>query len=212
MYILQNSIPFPPVSLADEDGLLAIGGDLTTERLLEAYYKGIFPWYDEDQPILWFSPDPRMVLFPEEYKISKSMRQLIRKNYFKVTFNQAFDQVIYKCATIQRPGQLGTWITTEMQLAYKKLHQLGYAMSTEIWQEDQLVGGLYGIWLEDKKIFCGESMFSKVSNASKYGFTKLIEMLKSKGVKLVDCQVYTEHLASLGAREIPREDFMKFLA
>lgn len=209
---MRDSIPFPPVSLASSEGLIAIGGNLTTKRLLEAYYHGIFPWYNEDQPILWFSPDPRMVLFPEEFKISKSMRQLLKKDHFNVTFNQAFDQVIYECATIKRADQFGTWITPEMQQAYKKLHRLGYALSTEVWQQNELVGGLYGIWLEDKKVFCGESMFSKTSNASKYGFAKLIERLKSKGVKLIDCQVYTEHLASLGAREIPREDFVKFLA
>ncbi len=211
MYILTDLIKFPPATHADIDGLLAIGGDLSVDRLLEAYNNGIFPWYSIDQPILWFSPNPRMVLFPEELKISKSMHQLIRKNEFKVTFNKDFEGVIHNCASIKRSDQEGTWITSEMQKAYAKLHQLGYVISVEVWKNQALVGGLYGVWLEDKKIFCGESMFSKVSNASKYGFIKLVEWLVSKNVRLIDCQVYTDHLASLGAREIPREEFLKFL-
>ncbi|MFD2563243.1 leucyl/phenylalanyl-tRNA--protein transferase [Aquimarina rubra] len=211
MYILNNSINFPPVTAADEDGLLAIGGDLSTSRLMNAYNSGIFPWYDKDQPILWFSPDPRMVLFPDDLKISKSMRQLLRKNCFEVTFNKNFEQVINHCATISRPDQFGTWITSDMQQAYIKLHKMGYAISTEVWQNGELIGGLYGIWLADKNVFCGESMFAKVSNASKYGFIKLIELLKQKEVKLIDCQMYTDHLASLGAKEISRDAFMEFL-
>ncbi|WP_378184196.1 leucyl/phenylalanyl-tRNA--protein transferase [Aquimarina sp. SS2-1] len=211
MYILNNSVNFPPVILADEDGLLAIGGDLSTDRLLKAYNSGIFPWYNEDQPILWFSPDPRMVLFPDDVKISKSMQQVLRKNHFSVTFNKDFEQIIDNCATIYRPDQLGTWITQDMKRAYIKLHKMGYVISAEVWQNKELVGGLYGIWLADKKVFCGESMFTKVSNASKYGFIKLIELLKQKDVKLIDCQVYTDHLASLGAKEIPRDAFMEFL-
>ncbi|WP_299218929.1 leucyl/phenylalanyl-tRNA--protein transferase [uncultured Aquimarina sp.] len=211
MYILNHFIDFPPVSDANEDGLLALGGDLSIPRLLSAYHNGIFPWYDEDQPILWFSPDPRMVLFPEDLKISKSMRQLIRKNYFEITFNKDFKQVIDNCASISRPDQFGTWITSDMQEAYIQLHKIGYAISVEVWKDEAIVGGLYGIWLEEKKVFCGESMFSKVSNASKYGFIKLVERLKEKGVKLIDCQVYTDHLASLGAKEISRDAFMEFL-
>ncbi|MDH7446042.1 leucyl/phenylalanyl-tRNA--protein transferase [Aquimarina sp. 2201CG14-23] len=211
MYILNDTINFPPVSIADEDGLLAIGGDLSVPRLLTAYASGIFPWYDEDQPILWFSPDPRMVLFPEDLKISKSMRQLIRKNHFDVTFNKEFKTVIQSCATANRVDQYGTWITSDMQNAYTKLHELGYAISVEVWKEGELAGGLYGIWLEDKKVFCGESMFTNVSNASKYGFIKLIEVLQHKGVNVVDCQVYTNHLASLGAKEISRNEFMEYL-
>ncbi len=211
MYILNKSIYFPPVSAAAEDGLLAFGGDLSVPRLLNAYCNGIFPWYDKDQPILWFSPDPRMVLFPEDLKVSKSMRTLIRKNHFEVTFNKNFTNVIKNCATIDRPEQHGTWITSDMQKAYIKLHEMGYAVSTEVWKDSELVGGLYGIWLEDKKIFCGESMFTKVSNASKFGFIKLIALLRKKGIKLIDCQVYTEHLASLGAKEISRAAFMEFL-
>ncbi|WP_298548547.1 leucyl/phenylalanyl-tRNA--protein transferase [uncultured Aquimarina sp.] len=211
MYILNDSIDFPNVSAANEDGLLALGGDLSIPRLLNAYHNGIFPWYDEDQPILWFSPDPRMVLFPEDLKISKSMRQLFRKNYFEITFNKNFKQVIDNCASIIRPDQFGTWITSDMQEAYIELHKMGHAISVEVWKDKTIVGGLYGIWLEDKKVFCGESMFSKVSNASKYGFIKLVERLKEKEVKLIDCQVYTDHLASLGAKEISRRAFIEFL-
>ncbi|MHA7056592.1 leucyl/phenylalanyl-tRNA--protein transferase [Aquimarina sp. M1] len=211
MYILNDSINFPTVEAADEDGLLAIGGDLSISRLLRAYHSGIFPWYNEGQPILWFSPDPRMVLFPDDLKISKSMRQILRKNSFEVTFNQDFEQVIGHCATISRPDQYGTWITSEMQDAYIKLHKIGYAISTEVWKGSTLVGGLYGIWLDEQKVFCGESMFSKVSNASKYGFIKLIEFLQEKGIKLIDCQMHTDHLASFGAKEIARDAFMEFL-
>ena len=211
MYILTEAIQFPSVTLADTNGLLAIGGDLSVDRLLEAYHNGIFPWYDEDQPILWYSPDPRMVLFPSELRVSKSMRQLIRKSKFEVTFNKDFESVVQHCATIKRPEQEGTWITNDMQKAYKKLHELGYAISVEVWQESVLVGGLYGILLRDKKVFCGESMFSKTSNASKYGFITLVEWLIPKGIQLIDCQVYTDHLASLGAREITRAAFIKYL-
>ncbi|WP_108807298.1 leucyl/phenylalanyl-tRNA--protein transferase [Aquimarina spinulae] len=211
MYILTDSIQFPPVTLADANGLLAIGGDLSVDRLLEAYHNGIFPWYDEKQPILWYSPDPRMVLFTPELRVSKSMRQLIRKNKFEVTFNKAFDSVVQHCATIKRPEQEGTWITNDMQKAYKKLHEQGHAISVEVWEQSALVGGLYGILLEDKKVFCGESMFSKVSNASKYGFITLVEWLIKKEIQLIDCQVYTDHLASLGAREITRAAFIKYL-
>jgi leucyl/phenylalanyl-tRNA--protein transferase len=211
LYILTDTIQFPSTTLADTNGLLAIGGDLSVDRLLEAYHNGIFPWYDEDQPILWYSPDPRMVLFPSELRVSKSMRQLIRKNKFEVTFNKDFESVVQHCATIKRSEQEGTWITNDMQKAYKKLHELGYAISVEVWQESVLVGGLYGILLRGKKVFCGESMFSKTSNASKYGFITLVEWLIPKGIQLIDCQVYTDHLASLGAREITRAAFIKYL-
>ncbi|GAA4275359.1 leucyl/phenylalanyl-tRNA--protein transferase [Aquimarina mytili] len=211
MFILTDSIQFPDVAYADMDGLLAIGGDLSQERLLEAYRNGIFPWYNEGEVILWFSPDPRMVLFPSELHVSKSMRQLIRKNKFEVTFNQEFSSVIDNCAAIKRLEQNGTWITNDMQKAYKNLHELGYAISVEVWENSRLVGGLYGVYLADKNVFCGESMFSKVSNASKYGFIKLVEWLNEKEIKLIDCQVYTEHLASLGAKEIPRKTFLEFL-
>lgn len=211
MYKLPSRSSFPPVHLADEDGLMAIGGDLSEELLLEAYHRGIFPWYDSSQPILWWSPHPRMVLFPEKLKISKSMRQLIRRQTFQVTFNQDFAAVIAACSSVPRKDQDGTWITEEMQKAYIRLHQRGWAHSVEVWQEEQLVGGLYGIFLKDKKVFCGESMFSRVSNASKFGFIKWVEKLKEEGVRLIDCQVHTAHMESLGAEEIPREEFLKYL-
>lgn len=197
--------------MANSDGLLAMGGDLSVERLLDAYNRGIFPWYDASEPILWWSPDPRMVLFPKDLKISKSMKQLFKKEVFKVTFNQDFEAVIAQCALMKRDGQNGTWITREIKDAYLKLHQLGIAQSVEVWQNEALVGGLYGIHLKDKKIFCGESMFAKVSNASKYGFITYVKKLKAEGVRLIDCQIYTSHLASLGALEIPRTQFLEFL-
>lgn len=208
---LSSQLEFPHPSLAVADGLLAYGGDLSVERLLLAYQNGIFPWYSEEDPILWWSPDPRMVLFPEELKVSKSMKQLLKKEAFQVTVNYDFEAVIEACSFIKREGQQGTWITLEMKNAYIELHKKGHAHSVEVWQENQLVGGLYGIWLREKHIFCGESMFSKVSNASKYGFIFWIGELKKSGVKLIDCQVYTQHLESLGAREISREAFLSFL-
>ena len=202
---------FPPVEMANEDGLLAIGGELTVKRLLDAYCHGIFPWYEASQPVLWYSPDPRRVLFPENLKVSKSMKKLIEKNSFRITFNENFEAVITNCAAIQRLGQRGTWITPALKEAFIKLHSLGVAQSVEVWQENKLVGGLYGIYLRDKKVFCGESMFAKVSNASKYGFIKWVDHLKEEGIKLIDCQVYTAHLESLGAQEISRMEFMKYL-
>lgn len=209
MYILTNKIEFPPVHLAGEDGLLAIGGDLSTERLLLAYQSGIFPWFNQGEPIIWYSPKERMVLFPEELRISKSMRKVLRNQQFRVTFNKSFDQVIYHCKTTYRQEQEGTWITDEMESAYLELHKKGIAKSIEVWENDVLVGGLYGIDLGT--VFCGESMFSKVSNASKVAFIYLVEKLKKENYKLIDCQVYNSHLASLGAREIDRIDFLKYL-
>ena len=211
MILLKPREHFPPVNQADDQGLLAVGGDLTPHRLIEAYNSGIFPWYDESQPILWWSPDPRMVLFPEKLKVSKSMQQLLKKEAFKVTFNEAFGDVVDQCSRIYRKGQEGTWITPEMKNAYLVLHQLGLAKSVEVWQDGELVGGLYGILLKDKNVFCGESMFAHVSNASKYGFIKYVRKLREQGVRLIDCQIYTAHLESLGAEEIDREAFMKFL-
>lgn len=197
--------------MANSQGLLAFGGDLSTGRLKKAYSGGIFPWYDESQPVLWWSPDPRMVLFPEELKISKSMKQLLKKDIFRITVDKAFPEVIAACASAERDGQAGTWITKEMQQAYIELHEEGWAKSVEVWQEDQLVGGLYGILLKDKGVFCGESMFTRKSNASKFGFIKFVQHLRQERIRLIDCQVYTPHLESLGAREIPREEFMKYL-
>ena len=209
MYLLPKEIIFPPVHLADENGILAIGGDLSVERLQLAYKSGIFPWYNEGEPIIWYSPKERMVLFPNELKISKSMRQLIKKDEFKITFNQNFAEVILNCKNIYREGQGGTWITDEMQEAYLKLHKLGFAKSVEVWLEDELVGGLYGIDLGH--VFCGESMFSKVSNTSKLAFIYLVQKLEKENYKLLDCQVYNNHLDSLGAREISRVDFLEYL-
>jgi len=208
IFALDKSLIFPPVHLAEPDGLLAIGGDLSTERLLLAYRSGIFPWY-EGEHILWWSPDPRFVLFPDELVISKSMRTIIRKQSFSFTTNQAFAQVIENCKKIYRKDQNGTWITDEVKLAYTRLHHLGYAHSAETWLNGQLVGGLYGVILGD--VFYGESMFSKESNASKFAFISYVEHLKQIGVRIIDCQVYTEHLESMGARMIPRSDFIKIL-
>ena len=208
LFALEKQLLFPPVHLAEPDGLLAVGGDLSVDRLLLAYKSGIFPWYEGDH-ILWWCPDPRFVLFPGQLKISKSMSVLLRKNAFQFTINQAFPDVIGQCKTISRREQNGTWITDEVKQAYTRLHELGYAHSAEVWKNGELVGGLYGIRLG--KIFFGESMFSKVSNASKYAFISYIQQLATEGVELIDCQVYTEHLESLGATMIPREQFVSLL-
>jgi len=209
MYLLTQELFFPPVSEANDDGILAIGGDLSPKRLLLAYQSGIFPWFEDDEPIIWWSPNPRMVLFLDELVVSKSMRNILNRNIFKVTFNQNFRAVISNCQKIKRNGQNGTWITNDMIEGYCKLNELGIAKSVEVWQNDELVGGLYGIDLGH--IFCGESMFSKVSNASKVAFIALVDQLKANNYKLLDCQVYNEHLESLGCREIDRIDFMKIL-
>lgn len=211
MYVLSQELYFPLVSQAEEDGLLAIGGDLSTERLLLAYNSGIFPWFNEGQMALWYSPNPRMVLKPQEVYVSKSMRKVLRKNSFKVTYNQNFLEVILACKRIKREGQHDTWITNAMVEAYLKLHELGHAISVEIWQGATLVGGLYGVNLKTKGVFCGESMFSAVSNASKVGFITLSRKLEKENYHLIDCQMYTPHLASLGAAEIPRTEFLKYL-
>ncbi|EJG00632.1 MULTISPECIES: leucyl/phenylalanyl-tRNA--protein transferase [Flavobacterium] len=211
MYYLFNDLYFPPVTEADEEGILAIGGDLSPERLLLAYKSGIFPWFNEGEPILWWAPDPRMVLFFDELAISKSMRKILNKKMFKVTYNKNFKEVILNCQQIKREGQDGTWISDEMIEAYCKLNEEGVAKSVEVWQDDVLVGGLYGIDLGKGNIFCGESMFSKVSNASKTAFIALALYLKKENYKLLDCQVYNPHLESLGCREIDRDEFMSIL-
>ena len=211
MYLLDEHLWFPNPLQTNHDGLLAVGGDLSIERLLLAYNSGIFPWFNDDETILWWSPNPRMVLFPEDLKVHKSMRQLFNQNKFRVTFNQEFETVIKECSAINRPDQDGTWITSAMVLAYQELHKLGVVHSVEVWENNTLVGGVYGIYLKNKNVFCGESMFSKVSNASKYGFITLVKKLKTEGVKIIDCQVYTKHLESLGAKEIPRDEFLKYL-
>lgn len=209
LFILDNELVFPPAQLAEPDGLLAIGGDLSIERLLLAYRQGIFPWY-EGRHILWWCPDPRFVLFPDELKVSKSMRQLIRREEFDFHIDADFRQVISQCKTVARRGQESTWITDEVREAYIRLHVAGYAHSAEAWQDGQLVGGLYGIRMGN--VFFGESMFSKVSNASKYAFICYVQQLQAEGVQLIDCQVYTEHLESLGAGMISRDDFQTLLA
>lgn len=208
LFALDKELIFPPAHLADADGLLAIGGDLSPERLLLAYRSGIFPWY-EGEHILWWSPDPRFVLFPGEFKIHKSVKPLLRKNEFEFTVNTAFAGVIHQCKKISRPGQDGTWITHEVEKAYIKMHELGYAHSAEVWKDGELAGGLYGIRLG--KVFFGESMFSKLSNASRFAFTKYIELLKRDDVALIDCQVYTPYLESFGARMIPGKEFVALL-
>ena len=207
MHYLNENIEFPNVNKANRDGLLAVGGDLSVERLLLAYKKGIFPWFENDEPILWWSPNPRFVLFTEKLKVSKSMKQVLRNSNYTVTINKAFNEVIYQCSKIKRNGQSGTWITKSMINAYCKLHNLGYATSIEVWDNDNLVGGIYGVDLGNK-VFCGESMFAKESNASKIG---LITFIKNNNFKIIDCQVYTQHMESLGAEEILREDFLKLL-
>ena len=208
VYRLPEAIAFPPVEHAEESGLLAVGGDLSPERLLAAYREGIFPWYGDGEPILWWSPDPRFVLFPDELRVSRSMRQFLKKGSVRITFDQAFREVIAACRK-PRPGQDGTWITTEMREAYAVLHDLGFAHSVEVWREKELVGGLYGVSLG--RAFFGESMFSAIPNASKAALITLVPHLKERGFDLIDCQVESAHLAGLGARPTPRRDFCAFL-
>lgn len=207
MYLLSENIQFPDVSKASKDGLLAYGGDLSVDRLINAYTNGIFPWFEESEPILWWSPDPRFVLVPSELKVSKSLKKLIRGNAFTVTENKAFKEVISACRNIKRKGQRGTWITEEMIDSYCDLHQLGLAKSVEVWLNNELVGGFYGIDLNNG-VFCGESMFATVSNASKIGFVTFIQ---KSNYKLIDCQVFTKHLESFGAKHISRNEFIKSL-
>ena len=209
MYYLSKELYFPSLAWVSDEGILAIGGDLSPERILLAYQKGIFPWFDKDEPILWWCPPKRMVVNPNDYKPPKSVRQLIKKNTFKITQNQAFDQVIRHCQNIKRQGQNGSWITDNMVESYLILHQQGHAKSFEVWQNDQLVGGLYGIDLG--QIFCGDSMFSLVSGASKVAFISLIDYLKKNNYRLLDCQIYNDHLALMGAFEIERNLFLKLL-
>jgi len=209
MFILNESLYFPSVSTASQEGIVAIGGDLFINRLLLAYKSGIFPWYSDGYPITWYSPNPRMVLFPKAIKISKSLRLFLKKEPFEIRFNTAFADVIHNCKTIERKGEEGTWITDDMEYAYNGLHRQGWAKSVEVYQNNELVGGLYGIDLG--RIFCGESMFSKVSNASKVAFIWLADYLEKQNYKLIDCQVYNEHLESLGAVEISRKEFLSYL-
>ena len=202
---------FPPISqaLREPDGLLAVGGCLSSERLLAAYRQGIFPWYNEDDPILWWSPDPRLVLFPERLIVSRSLSKTLRQGRFTVTFDKAFGEVMQGCAA-PRMTEGGTWLNTDMHAAYLELHRLGYAHSVEVWQQGELVGGLYGVTLG--QVFFGESMFHRQTDASKVGFVTLVTQLKIWGYQLIDCQVRTAHLVSLGAEEISRQQFCKLLA
>jgi leucyl/phenylalanyl-tRNA--protein transferase len=209
MYFLTKELYFPSVEETTPEGILAVGGDLSPERLMLAYNSGIFPWFEDDEPILWWSPEERMVLFFEYLKISKSMRSILKKGEFKVTFNKDFKAVITNCQSVKREGQNGTWITEDMINAYCKLHELGFAKSVEVWKDNELVGGLYGIDLGD--VFCGESMFSKVSNASKIAFITLAQKLEKANYKFIDCQVHNNHLESLGCVEIDREEFIAIL-
>jgi len=206
IFRLDDRLLFPDPALADEDGLLAVGGDLSASRLLLAYQNGIFPWYNDDTPILWYSPRERFVLFPDELKISRSMRQVLRSGRFTVTYDKYFENVIEACSIVGRKDQDGTWITADMKDAYIRLHQEGYAHSVEVWEKDQLAGGLYGV--QTGSVFCGESMFSLVSNASKVA---LISMCNNSNYTLIDCQVRTEHLESMGARLIDRKEYIGIL-
>lgn len=208
MHYLTQDIKFPDVIEATEDGLLAIGGDLSEARLIQAYKQGIFPWFNEGEPLLWWSPNPRFVLFPEKLKVSKSMKQVLKNKGYVVTVNKDFRAVITACSKAKRAGQAGTWITNDMIEAYVKLHDLGYAKSVEVWDKGKLIGGFYGIDLNNG-VFCGESMFAKISNASKVAF---ITFIQNTHYKLIDCQVYTSHLESLGAEDISRNLFLEYLS
>ena len=204
---LNDTIEFPSVSEANNDGLLAVGGDLSSKRVLLAYQSGIFPWYEANQPLLWWAPNPRFVLYPSKLKVSKSSKRLLKSKKFEVSVNRNFKDVILACAKVKRQSQSGTWITDKMIDVYCELHQMGFAKSVEVWLDNKLVGGLYGVQFNED-VFCGESMFSYVSNASKIGFISFIQMSK---FKLIDCQVHSSHLESLGAEKINRSDFMQHL-
>jgi leucyl/phenylalanyl-tRNA--protein transferase len=210
VFTLSKRLSFPPAHLAIKEGLLAVGGDLSVERLLVAYRNGIFPWYSEGEPILWWSPDPRLVLYPAELRISRSLQKTIRRNLFQTTFDSAFDDVVQACAETKRTYGDGTWITDEMKEAYGRLFYRGYAHSVEAWQAGNLVGGLYGVSIG--RVFFGESMFSRVSNASKVAFVALVKDLQHRAFVLIDCQVRTDHLIRFGAREIPRKHFLEQVA
>lgn len=208
---IEGDCPFPPLTeaLAEPNGLIAIGGDLSTARLLSAYKQGIFPWFSEGEPIMWWSPDPRMVLFPEELKISASLRKTLRKNSFELRFNTSFREVMTACSQTPRHGQLDTWITRQMIASYCELHLQGFAICSESWLDGKLVGGCYGVKIG--RMFYGESMFYHVTDASKVAFVHLVEFLKNQGVGMIDCQMKTPLLASFGGREIPRDEFMQNL-
>ena len=209
VFRLTEDLAFPPSELAEDDGLLAVGGDLSVDRLILGYSMGIFPWYSDGYPILWWSPDPRLILIPQELKVSRSLRQTIKKDIYTITMDKAFEQVISNCADIRRGKDDGTWITSEMKDAYIQLHNAGYAHSVEAWNADELAGGLYGVILG--RAFFGESMFAKKNDASKVAFVKFAEFLIKRGFELIDCQVTTRHLMNFGAREVPRAEFLEML-
>jgi len=209
VFRLSDEIVFPPPELSEEDGLLAVGGDLSSDRLLAAYSMGIFPWYSDDSPILWWSPDPRLVLMPDDLKVSRSLKQTIRKGIYSVTFDADFEGVMRNCASAPRKDEAGTWITEDMIEAYCRLHEEGHAHSVEVWNCNELAGGLYGVSLG--RAFFGESMFSLKSDASKVALVAFVSRLKENGYLFLDCQVKTGHLESMGAREIARKEFLKLL-
>lgn len=209
VFLLSENVAFPPAHFATPEGLLAVGGDLSQERLLSAYRKGIFPWFSDNEPILWWSPDPRLVLYPDELHVSRTLNRVLRKNRFKVTIDCAFEQVIDACAKTRTQKDEGTWIVDAMQVAYRRLHETGYAHSVESWMDNRLVGGLYGVSLG--RCFFGESMFSHVSNASSVALIVLARYLMTLSFDFIDCQVTTAHLMRFGAREIPRSQFLKEL-
>jgi leucyl/phenylalanyl-tRNA--protein transferase len=209
IYVLDERIIFPPPRKADPSGIVAVGGDLSIERLLLAYRSGIFPWYSKGEPLIWWSPDPRFVLFPDELKVPTSLKRIIKSGKFRVTFDQNFRDVIASCGAIKRKHEDGTWITPEMIEAYCALHKAGHAHSVEVWLGDELAGGLYGVSVG--RCFCGESMFTKFSNASKVALVALVERLKTRGCEMIDSQVHTDHLARMGAREISRTEYLRRL-
>jgi leucyl/phenylalanyl-tRNA--protein transferase len=209
VFLLSDKMAFPPPHLAIRDGLLAVGGDLSQERLLLAYHMGIFPWFSDDEPIMWWSPDPRLVLYPQEVRVSKTLKKIIKKNMFQMTMDSAFVQVLESCAQVRLQNNEGTWINKDMIDAYCKLHKSGFAHSMEAWYKGELAGGLYGVSLG--RCFFGESMFARVSNASNVALFKLVEYLKKMSFDMIDCQVSTEHMIRFGAREIPRARFLEQL-
>lgn len=209
MYELGNDYKFPSPKLATSEGIVAVGGDLNPLRVLEAYKNGIFPWFNDDENLIWWSPDPRMVLFPEKIKLSKSFKSFLKKKEYRVSFNENFENVIESCSNIKRVGQKGTWITSGLKKSFNKLHEMGHAHSVEVWYQNVIIGGLYGLDLGN--IFCGESMFSTKPNASKVALYFLCHELKSNNYKFIDCQVPSEHLRSLGAEEISRNSFLEKL-
>ena len=206
VFLLSDKIEFPPPQLASRHGLLAVGGDLSRKRLLLAYRMGIFPWFSNDEPIMWWSPDPRLVLYPREIKISKTLKKIIKKNAFKVTMDLAFNEVINHCADVRLKKDQGTWIVKEMMDAYCRLHESGFAHSVEAWHQGELAGGLYGVSLG--KCFFGESMFTRISNASNVALVKLVEYLNALSFDMIDCQIPTNHLVRFGAKEVPRDRFL----